>query len=133
MSNSIDNAFAFQSRALALSAYRQQILASNIANADTPNYKARDIDFAAAMRNALSAKSLGMTKTSAGHLDAAGGGSLAGVKPLYRASVQPSVDGNTVDADVEQAKFAENSLQYLATLQFMNGDIHDLSLAIKGS
>jgi len=132
MPNAIDNAFAFQSKVLALRGYRQQVLASNIANADTPNYKARDIDFAAAMRQAQSSVGgVGLTKTSAGHMDG-NNTSIAGVKPMYRASVQPSIDGNTVDTNIEQAQFSENALQYMSTLQFINGKIQSTMLALKG-
>jgi flagellar basal-body rod protein FlgB len=134
MSSSIDRAFAFNEKALALRGYRQQVIASNIANADTPNYKAMDVDFASALRQAKSALGgVGLTKTAAGHMDGKGGGALAGVKTMYRASVQPSIDGNTVDTNVEQAQFAENALQYMSTLQFINGDLRDTMLALKGN
>ncbi len=134
MINSIDRAFAFQEKVLALRGYRQQVLASNIANADTPNYKAMDIDFASALRQAQGAAGgVGLAKTAAGHMDGKGGGSLAGIKPMYRASVQPSIDGNTVDTNIEQAQFSENALQYMSTLQFINGDIRDTMLALKGN
>ena len=133
MFNSIDKAFAFNERALAVRGYRQQVLASNIANADTPNYKAMDVNFASALQQARSAiGSVGMTRTAAGHLDAKGAG-LAGVRPLYRSAVQPSIDGNTVDSNIEQAQFSENALQYMSTLQFINGDIRDMMLALKGN
>lgn len=133
MPNAIDNAFAFQSRVLALRGYRQQILAANIANADTPNYKAMDIDFAAAMRQAQGAAGgVGLARTAAGHLDGKGGSVVAGVKPMYRTSVQPSIDGNTVDSNIEQAQFSENALQYMSTLQFINGKIQSTLLALKG-
>lgn len=133
MSNAIDNAFAFQSRVLALRGYRQQVLASNIANADTPNYKARDIDFAAAMRQAQGAiGGVELARTAAGHLSGTGGG-FAGAQPMYRTSVQPSIDGNTVDTNIEQAQFSENALQYMSTLQFINGKIQSTMLALKGN
>jgi flagellar basal-body rod protein FlgB len=74
-----------------------------------------------------------MAKTAAGHMDGKGGGVLAGVKPMYRTSVQPSIDGNTVDTNIEQAQFSENALQYMSTLQFINGDIRDTMLALKGN
>lgn len=132
MFNNIDKALAFNAKALALRGYRQQVLASNIANADTPNYKAQDIDFARALRQAQGAAggALALARTSAGHLEVGGGG-LEGVKPQYRAAVQPSIDGNTVDADVEQAHFAENALQYMASLQFLNGKIQSTLLALQ--
>lgn len=134
MTNSIDKAFAFQEKVLALRGYRQQVLASNIANADTPNYKAMDINFAAAMRQAQGGTGgVALARTSAGHLDGKGVGSVAGVKPMYRTSVQPSIDGNTVDTNIEQAQFSENALQYMSTLQFINGKIQSTMLALKGN
>lgn len=132
--NSIDNAFAFQDKVLALRGYRQQLLASNIANADTPNYKAVDIDFAKVLQMARGAQSeIGLSRTDARHLGAQGGGALAGAKPLYRTSVQPSIDGNTVDSNIEQAQFSENALKYMATLQFINGKIQSTMLALRGN
>lgn len=134
MLNSIDRMFEFDAKALALSGYRQQLLASNIANADTPNYKARDIDFASTLRNAMSGGgNLALARTDNGHMSMGGGSSVAGVKPMYRTSVQPSIDGNTVDSDVEQAKFTENSLQYMTSLQFLNGKIQSTLLALRGN
>jgi flagellar basal-body rod protein FlgB len=131
MFNNIDKALAFDSKMLSLRGYRQQILASNIANADTPGYKAMDIDFSKALSSATA--SLEMQRTDAGHLQPGGSSPIAGVKPMYRAAVQPSIDGNTVDADVEQAKFSENALQYMSTLQFMNGKIQSTLLALRGN
>jgi flagellar basal-body rod protein FlgB len=133
MFNSIDNALSFEAKALAVRGYRQQLLASNIANADTPNYKAMDIDFAKAMRMAegVSAGGIAMARTDAGHLDASGGNALAGVKPMYRNAIQPSIDGNTVDTNVEQAQFSENALQYMSTLQFMNHKIQSALLVLR--
>jgi len=131
MFNSIDRALAFDSKMLSVRGYRQQILASNIANADTPNYKAMDIDFSQMLTNAMG--SISMSRTDAGHIDAKGGSPVAGIKPMYRAAVQPSIDGNTVDADVEQAQFSENALQYMSTLQFMNGKIQSTLLALRGN
>lgn len=129
MFNSIDKALAFDAAALSLRGYRQQLLASNIANADTPNYKAVDIDFARALRQAQGG-GMALARTSPGHLGA-GGDALAGVRPQFRSAVQPSIDGNTVDANIEQAQFAENSMQYMATLQFMNGKIQSTLLALR--
>ena len=133
MTTSIDNAFGFQEKVLALRGYRQQVIASNIANADTPNYKAMDIDFAASLHQAQGG--LGgvvLARTAAGHMNAKGS-SLAGVKPMYRSSAQPSIDGNTVDTNIEQSQFSQNALQYMATLQFINGKIQSQMLALKGN
>ena len=131
MFNSIDKALAFDSKMLSARGYRQQILASNIANADTPNYKAMDVDFSQMLTSAMG--NISMRRTDAGHLDAQGGSAVAGLKPMYRAAVQPSIDGNTVDADVEQAQFSENALQYMSTLQFLNGKIQSTLLALRGN
>ena len=135
MINSIEKAFAFDEKALALRDYRQQMLASNIANADTPNYKAVDVDFAKAMQTAgaRSGGALPLTQTSSLHLQSTRSNGLAGVTPQFRSAVQPSIDGNTVDTHIEQAQFSENALRYMASLQFMNGKIKDMQLAIKGS
>ncbi|MCX7627799.1 MAG: flagellar basal body rod protein FlgB [Methylophilaceae bacterium] len=132
--NSIDRAFAFQEKVLALRGYRQQLLASNIVNADTPNYKAVDIDFAKALQMARTGReAVTLHKTSPRHLDAAGGAGIAGIKPMYRTAIQPSIDGNTVDAHFEQAQFTENALQYMATLQFINGKIKDTMAVLQGT
>ncbi|MBM4181682.1 MAG: flagellar basal body rod protein FlgB [Betaproteobacteria bacterium] len=115
MPSKIDKELAFIQSALNLRARRQEILASNIANSDTPNYKARDLDFRAALASAMGAVggSVALTKTSARHLDAgASSGQAAGAHVKFRATVQPSLDGNTVDPDVERAHFTENALNY---------------------
>lgn len=131
MMNSIDTAFAFQEKALSLRGYRQQLLAGNIANADTPNYKAMDIDFAKALRQAASG-SLALERTSGMHMAGGQGNTLAGIQPQYRSAVQPSIDGNTVDSNIEQGQFSENALHYMATLQFLNLNIQSALQALKG-
>lgn len=131
MLNSIDRELDFTSRMLSVREYRQQLLASNIANADTPNYKARDIDFSKFLN--VAAGSLALQRTDAGHQGPAGGSPVAGLKPMYRTSVQPSIDGNTVDTNIEQAQFSENALQYMSTLQIMNSKIQSTLLALRGN
>jgi len=113
MLSKIDKEIQFVQSALNLRARRQEVLASNIANADTPNYKARDLDFAAALKQAMGpAKGdITLARTSARHLEGTGASSAA-AHVKYRAAVQPSLDGNTVDPDVERAHFAENALHY---------------------
>jgi len=128
----------FQARALELQAERGRVLASNIANADTPNYKARDFNFQQALQAATAgttaaagATTLPVARTNAGHMNGPAG--AAGGPPLlYRAPLQSSVDGNTVDLDVERANFAESSVRYEATLRFLNGQIKQMSSAING-
>lgn len=129
MSIGIGAEFAMSEKVLALRGYRQQLLASNIANADTPNYKAVDINFAKALE-AAGGGGLAMVRTSANHLGGGSGSALAGVKPQYRSAVQSSVDGNTVDTNIEQAQFTENALHYTTTLQFMNDKIKGMRLAL---
>jgi flagellar basal-body rod protein FlgB len=131
-----DDVLAYHQIALAVRAQRQQVLASNIANADTPNYKARDIDFAKALQNALSEQSasgMGLAKTASGHLDANKTSSALGGTPLlYRTVQQGSIDGNTVDMDVERNQFADNALRYEAGVALVNGQIKSLLAAVQG-
>jgi flagellar basal-body rod protein FlgB len=131
----IDTELAFHQRALNLQAYRQQVLASNIANADTPHYKARDIDFKVSLQGALSGTDgvggqLDLVRTAPRHL-AAAGGAPAGAKLMYRTESQSSVDGNTVDMDVERAAFAENGVRYEASLTFINGMLRNIRAALQ--
>jgi flagellar basal-body rod protein FlgB len=113
MLSKIDQEIAFVRSALDLRARRQEVLAANIANSDTPNYKARDLDFAAALKNVMGAGgNIAMARTSPLHLDGAGSAGAAGAHVMFRSAVQPSLDGNTVDVDVERAHFAENALHY---------------------
>ena len=128
-----DEAIAFQSKALGLRAYRQQVLAENIANADTPNYKARDFNFKSALDSAMAGRAMGglaMERTAPGHLSGTTGRALADLK--FRQPMQSSADGNTVEMDVERAEFAENALRYEASLTFINSRIKGLMTAIQG-
>ncbi len=128
-----DEAIAFQSKALGLRAYRQQVLAENIANADTPNYKARDFSFKSALDSAMAGRATGglaMERTAPGHLSGTTGRALADLK--FRQPMQSSADGNTVEMDVERAEFAENALRYEASLTFINSRIKGLMTAIQG-
>ena len=133
MNSRIDDELRFNQAALTLRASRQELIASNIANADTPNYKARDIDFASALQGALagSAASLQVATTAAAHLSGGKQGVL-GAPLLYRTAVQPSADGNTVDMDVERAQFADNALRYEASVKFISDDIKAILTAIQG-
>lgn len=135
MTNRIDDAFRFQQMVLDLRTKRQDLIASNIANADTPNFKARDIDFEASLKNAMSGKDAAPTttleRTDPAHLQpAAGSGNDAQV--LYRSVAQGSVDGNTVDVDGERARFMENAVHIEANLTFLSGQMKMLMTAIQG-
>ena len=134
MVNKLDDALRFQQTALSLRAARQELLASNIANADTPNYKARDIDFAAALQNALMGTSseLPAARTSPMHLEGKTGGSILGAPVMYRKPAQLSADGNTVDIDVERAQFADNALRYEASVRFVSEQMKATLTAIQG-
>jgi flagellar basal-body rod protein FlgB len=115
---------------LALYGKRSSLLASNIANADTPNFKARDIDFRAVLARA-GTEGIALQTTQPGHIGGAGAVSSS-PDPLYRIPTQASLDGNTVNTEIEQAEFAENAVRYQSTLTFLSGRFQALKLAIKG-
>ncbi len=126
----------FNATALLLRSERTRVLASNIANADTPHYKARDFDFRAALAQAAGmtqrlngAQSVAATHTN--HL-AAGGSRTGSPTMLYRLPAQTALDANTVDLDMERAAFADNSVRYEASLRFINSEIRTLMTAIQG-
>ena len=164
----LDQAFSFQEAALRLRAERQTLLAANIANADTPNYKARDFDFNVALKSAVQvkdllnnsanlgangqglglaqghsslgnlshalSKNLNASKTNAQHMQPTNtdGASLAAGEVKYRGIIQGSVDGNTVDMDMERNLFADNALRYEASVNMINGQIKKMLTAIQG-
>jgi flagellar basal-body rod protein FlgB len=138
MIGKLDDYMRFNETALSLRSKRQELLASNIANADTPHYKARDIDFTAALQSALaqSTPPAGvLNATAAGHINNAAKSAdmLADGTPVqYRAPVQGSVDGNTVDMDVERNQFADNALRYEAAITMINSQIKGMLAAIQG-
>ncbi len=126
----INAQFDLHTRALGLANQRLELLADNVANADTPDYKARDIDFRSAMHNAGSGGDLNLTATSGRHLQVGGGANTT--SPMYRVPEQPSLDGNTVDSQKENAAIAETSVRYQATLTFLSARIRGLRDAITG-
>ena len=128
-------ALQFDQEALNLRHQRQQVLANNIANADTPNFKARDFDFASELSRAMDSGrpaggGLSLSTTSAGHI-AGGSGSAPVGDLLYRVPDQPSLDGNTVNMDVERTRFADNSVRYQAALTMLNGRTQGLKSAMQ--
>ena len=140
MIGKLDNYLRFNETALSLRAQRQELIASNIANADTPNFKARDIDFASAMQGALAkanpAAANPLAATSKGHIQPAADGKALlngnpGTPVLYRGVVQGAVDGNTVDMDVERNQFADNAPRYEAGITMINHQIRGLMAAIQ--
>jgi flagellar basal-body rod protein FlgB len=122
--------FGIHTQALALWQRRAEVLSANLANADTPNYQARDIDFRAALGAADNGGSLALAAPTPGQIESSSSGSAQALK--YRVPMQPSLDGNTVDAETEQAAFAENSVRYQASLAFINAQIRQLRTAITG-
>jgi len=125
----------FQTQALLLRSERQRLIASNIANADTPGYHARDINFSQALKEATSTLASGsagtVQATQPGHLQPAGG-ARAEANLLYATPSQTNLDRNTVDLDRERASFADNAVKYEAALRFINHDIRQMLEAIKG-
>jgi flagellar basal-body rod protein FlgB len=129
MAINFNNALSIHPQALALRERRGEILAANLANADTPDYKARDLDFKAVLNQTLSSGS-NLQRTREGHLPAQQ--TVLGAELMYRNPQQASLDGNTVESNVEQAKYAENAVQYQASLRFINDDFSGLMSAIRG-
>jgi flagellar basal-body rod protein FlgB len=132
MNDRIDDHLRVHRAALGALIYRQELLASNIANADTPHFKARDLDFKGALDSAVAGRrsgTPGLAVTSSRHL---GGGADAFLASAvkYRTEFQPSVDGNTVNMDIERGAFAENALRMEAALTFINGNFKTLQLAM---
>lgn len=127
---SFDNALGIHPKALQLRAKRAEVLANNLANADTPNFKARDFNFRQQLTQAQeSSKSLSVTKTQFGHLS---GHIKRDDELLYRNPIQPSIDGNTVDAQFEKALYARNNTNFNASFEFLNSKFKSLRGAIKG-
>jgi flagellar basal-body rod protein FlgB len=124
----LENYLKPHAAALQLRQQRMEVLASNIANAATPNYKARDIDFASEYSRALSGMG-SLASTNKVHLTTVSGGPT---EMLYRQPISPSPDGNTVELHVEQLQFAENGTRYEATLQFLGERIRGLRSALRG-
>ncbi|MES2719397.1 MAG: flagellar basal body rod protein FlgB [Pseudomonadota bacterium] len=136
MAINFDKALGIHEQALMLRAQRNGILATNIANADTPNYKARDIDFSAAMASLKSGASnpVSLQATQNGHIGVESNSSLSplGAQLQYRLPQQPSLDGNTVEAHIEEAAYADNALRYQASLQFLGSKFASLKSVISG-
>jgi flagellar basal-body rod protein FlgB len=135
MIDRLDNELSSIRTAMNLRAYRQEVLASNIANADTPHYKARDLDFASALSSAMAGKGgglLSMNQTSVRHLQGEVGAPYAN-DLKYRSEYQGAVDGNTVNMDIERANFAENALQFEALITVVRTRLGDLRTAMAPS
>jgi len=131
MAINFDSVFGIHEKALDVRSRRSEILANNIANADTPGFEAKDLDFRSILEGETT-EQLPMATSSSSHVHSQampieGMGGL-----LYRISKQPSLDGNTVDSQVETAEFTKNALQFQATTTFLNSKIRGILSAIKG-
>lgn len=135
MIDQLGAAFDFHQQALALRQQRHKVLASNIANADTPGYKARDLDFASALKKATAGggagQGLALARTAERHLAGQAAPPGAETDLLYRVPDQPSLDGNTVDMDRERTAFADNAVRYQAALTILDRRIQGLKTAMQ--
>ena len=139
--NALDAAFRFHETALKVGSQRQQVIASNMANADTPRYQAGEVNFADTLARATgetgtgtAAAPVAVSTTHAGHLGRDQGAAVvtSTADVATRKSTQPSIDGNTVDLDAERAAFADNTVRYEASFSFLNHQIKTLMSAITG-
>ncbi|RUO23186.1 flagellar basal body rod protein FlgB [Aliidiomarina iranensis] len=134
MIDKLTGTLQFNQQALSLRDQRQQVLANNIANADTPNFKARDFDFASELRKATAQTGPQQTvlaRTAPGHIGGSGSSSASVDNLQYRIPAQSRLDGNTVDMDAERSKFLDNSVRYQAELTFVNSRIKGLRSAMQ--
>jgi flagellar basal-body rod protein FlgB len=133
-----DNALGPHAHALQLRADRTTVLARNIANADTPGYLAKDLDFRTELArrmgdsDAKSSNGIALQTTRSGHIQAQSSQTLNPDVLKYRTPLMPSFDGNTVDVQTEQAEFAQNNLQFQASLRFLDGKFKGMISALKG-
>ena len=131
MAISIDKTFGIHENAMHFQTRRAQLLSQNLANSDTPGYKAKDIDFKAALKSVSNGNlNAPLNTTQNGHIQPKG--FFMGVETMYRQPNQSSLDGNTVEPHVEMAEFTENSMRYLMTLRIMSGRINGMLSAIRG-
>lgn len=128
-----DSVLGIHQDAVKIRSQRAELLASNMANTDTPNFKARDIDFASAMKMAASGQhSAGIKTTHSNHLSMSSSSHLNSPAIQYRTAMQDSLDGNTVDEQIEQAQFMQNAVQYQVSLNFLSGKFKGILTALKG-
>ena len=130
----LDKTFGIHQDAVQLRSRRAELLAGNLANADTPNYKARDIDFKAALQQAQQGTSSAdrLWATNPRHIQPGEQVGNNSTEVMYRIPMQASVDGNTVDSQMEKTAFTQNAIEYQASLQFLSGKIKSLKTALKG-
>ena len=136
MINKLDKELNYHHQALGVRVARQELLSSNVANADTPHFKAKDIDFTSVLNNKLGLAAQGnwggvkLAVTSPQHIRSVTSGSF-GDYLLYRVPFQPSADGNTVEMDMERTRFADNAIKYDASITFLNNEFRSLVSALQ--
>lgn len=132
MAISFQNALGIHEQAMNLRSDRAALLANNLVNVDTPNFKARDLDFRAVLQNSMAGTTAGggLEMTNSRHMRLEDDGASEGL--LYRTPLQPSLDGNTVDEQLELAEFTKNNIDFQASLTFLSSKFSGLSKAIKG-
>ncbi len=132
MSFKLDANFTQHERALNLYAERSTILANNLVNTDTPGFQARDLDFKSILEEAssLDGNNASMTMTQAGHIQEYDNQNTSSDQLLYRVPMQTSLDGNTVNSEVEKTQFSENSIRYMATLSFLTHEFTKLKMVL---
>lgn len=131
MAINFEAALGIHDKALAVRSQRAEVLANNIANADTPGYQARDVDFRELLAQAKGQQGVEMKRTNARHFSTAGA-MEQGASLQYRTPMQPSIDGNTVDLQIEQAEYTENAIAFQSSFTFLNRKFTGLMKAIKG-
>ena len=133
MAISFDNALGVHEKSLLIREQRAELLANNLANVDTPNFKARDLDFKSLVRDAIAAREgagSAMQRTHQQHVSLSGPDAPGSL--LYRVPMQPSLDGNTVDETIEMASFSRNALDFQASLTFLQSSLRGLKTALRG-
>ena len=124
--------FGVHAQALNLRAQRAGLLAANLANADTPGFKARDVDFKSVLGAQNRAMGVSMTTTDPQHQRRGGIAGFDDVTLKYRVPLQPSLDGNTVDEQVEKGEFSSNAVRYMASLKFLENRVSGIVRALRG-
>ena len=134
MVNLLDNYFGMNAQSVLVRSKRAELLASNIVNADTPNYKARDLDFKKILNSSIETRDVKPVSTRATHAAhfTVNDSNNFSLQTKYRIPVQPSLDGNTVDSHVEKSNFAENAVRYQISLSMLDTKIQGLISTLRG-
>ncbi|WP_027329176.1 flagellar basal body rod protein FlgB [Marinimicrobium agarilyticum] len=133
MAISFESALGIHESAFKMRAQRAELLADNMANVDTPGYKAKDLDFRQALaRQSGETSGVNLAATNARHMQGGNSSELGNPDVMYRVPQQPSIDGNTVEEHIEHAEYMKNALDFQASFQFLNGKFKGLTSALRG-